>query len=65
MPLTIEVEQEDDGRWIAEVPELPGVLTCGPTRQAAIERVQALCLRVIADRLEHRETVPSTRQTGA
>ena len=65
MPLTIEVEQEDDGRWIAEVPELPGVLTYGQTRQAAIERAQALSLRVIEDRLEHREPVPSTRQAGA
>ena len=58
MPLTIEVEQEEDGRWLAEVPELPGVLTYGPTRQEAIERVQALSLRVIADRLDHREPVP-------
>jgi len=58
VPLTIEVEQEEDGRWLAEVPELPGVLTYGPTRQEAIERVQALSLRVIADRLDHREPVP-------
>ena len=40
MPLTIEVEQEEDGRWLAEVPDLPGVLTYGQTRQEAIERVQ-------------------------
>jgi predicted RNase H-like HicB family nuclease len=58
MPLTIETEQEEDGRWIAEVVELPGVLTYGPTRQEAIEKAQALSLRVMADRLEHGEAVP-------
>ena len=58
MPLTIEVEQEEDGRWLAEVPDLPGVLTYGQTRQEAIERVQALSLRVLADRLDHGEPVP-------
>ena len=58
MPLAIEVEQEDDGRWLAEVPELPGVLTYGQTRQEAIDRVQALSLRVLADRLDHGEPVP-------
>ena len=58
MPLTIEIEQEDDGRWLAEVPGLPGVLTYGQTRQEAIERVQVLTLRVLADRLEHGEAVP-------
>jgi predicted RNase H-like HicB family nuclease len=58
MPLSIEVEQEEDGRWLAEVPELPGVLTYGQTRQEAIDRVQALCLRVLADRLDDGEPVP-------
>jgi predicted RNase H-like HicB family nuclease len=58
MPLTLEVEQEEDGRWLAEVPELPGVLAYGRTRQEAIERTQALCLRVLADRLDHGEPVP-------
>jgi predicted RNase H-like HicB family nuclease len=58
MPLTIEVEQEEDGRWLAEVPELPGALAYGPTRAEAIERVQALALRILADRLEHGEAVP-------
>jgi predicted RNase H-like HicB family nuclease len=58
MPLRIEIEQEDDGRWLAEVPELPGVLTYGQTRQQAIERAQALSLRVLADRLEQGEPVP-------
>src|SRR5262249_12233810 len=58
MPLAIELEQEDDGRWIAEVPDLPGVMTYGATRQEAIERAQVLTLRVLAERLEHGETVP-------
>ena len=58
MPLTIEIEQEEDGRWLAEVSELPGVLTYGQTRQEAIDRVQALSLRVLADRLDHGEPVP-------
>jgi predicted RNase H-like HicB family nuclease len=58
VPLTIEVEQEVDGRWLAEVPELPGVLSYGQTRQEAIDRVQALSLRVLADRLDHGEPVP-------
>jgi predicted RNase H-like HicB family nuclease len=58
MPLTIEVEQEDDGRWLAEVPDIPGVLAYGATREEAIERVQALSLRVLADRLDHGEAVP-------
>ena len=55
MPLTVEVEQEEDGRWIAEVPDLPGVMSYGQTRQEAIDHVQALSLRVLADRLEHGE----------
>jgi predicted RNase H-like HicB family nuclease len=58
MNLTIEVEQEEDGRWLAEVPQLPGVLTYGQTRPEAVTRAQALALRVLADRLEHGEPVP-------
>ncbi len=54
----IELEQEEDGRWIAEVPDLPGVLTYGATRKEAMAAVQALALRVLADRLEHGEAVP-------
>lgn len=53
--LRVEVEFEDDGHWLAEVLELPGVLAYGTTRKDAIERVQALSLRVMADRLEHGE----------
>jgi predicted RNase H-like HicB family nuclease len=55
--LTIDTDQEEDGRWIAEVPSLPGVMAYGQSRQEAVERVQALSLRVIADRLENGEAV--------
>jgi len=58
MPLNIEIERETDGRWLAEVPELPGVMAYGASREEAIQRAQALALRVLADRLEHGETVP-------
>ena len=54
----VEVEREDDGRWLAEVVELPGVLAYGDTEQTALSRVQALALRVVAERLEHGETGP-------
>ena len=52
---TIDLELESDGRWLAEVPDLPGVMCYGPDRDAAVAKVQALALRVIAERLEHRE----------
>jgi len=55
MNLTIETEQEDDGRWVAEVPELAGVLAYGATREEAMAKAQALALRVLAERLEHGE----------
>jgi predicted RNase H-like HicB family nuclease len=51
----IEVEREEDGRWIAEVPDLPGVQTYGQDRGEAVTRVQALALRVLAERLEQGE----------
>lgn len=51
----VETEQETDGRWIAEVPELPGTLAYGHSENEAIARVQALALRVVADRLEQGE----------
>lgn len=56
--LQVEVERENDGRWIAEVVELPGVLAYGDSREEAIERAKALSLRVMADRLEHGEEIP-------
>ena len=55
MTFAIELEREDDGRWLAEVPALSGVLCYGRDRDEAVARVQALALRVIAERLEHRE----------
>lgn len=55
MTFTIELEREEGGRWIAEVPALAGVMCYGGDRDEAIARVQALALRVIAERLEHRE----------
>ena len=55
---SIEAEQEDDGRWIAEVPALPGVMAYGVSRDEALARVKALVLRVLADRLENGEVVP-------
>ena len=57
--MTIEVERETDGRWLAEVVELPGVMIYGPTREEAIARVKVLALRVLADRLEHGESSPA------
>jgi len=59
MTLDIEIEREEDGRWIAEVPELPGVVAYGATEAEARARVQALALRVVADRLEHGEVSPN------
>ena len=55
MTFTVEFEREDDGRWLAEVVELPGVLAYGNSSAEAIANVQALALRAVADRLEHGE----------
>jgi predicted RNase H-like HicB family nuclease len=56
--MKIDIEKEEDGRWIAEVSDLPGVLAYGKTREDAIAKVEALALRVIADRIDHGETIP-------
>jgi predicted RNase H-like HicB family nuclease len=58
MHFTIEHEREEDGRWLAEVPGLPGVLAYGATEQEAMAKAQVLALRVLAERLEHNETEP-------
>lgn len=58
MKLKIDLEKEEDGRWIAEIVELPGVMVYGLTPDEAINRVRALALRVVADRLEHGEQAP-------
>jgi predicted RNase H-like HicB family nuclease len=55
MTFSVETEQETDGRWIAEIVELPGTMTYGDTRDEAVSKVQALALRVVADGLEHGE----------
>ena len=55
MTFTIELEREKDGRWLAEIDALPGVMCYGQDRDEAVAKVQALALRVIAERLEHRE----------
>lgn len=64
MNFRIEIERETDGRWLAEVPDLAGVMTYGQTRDEAIARVQALALRVLAERLEHGETAPDLLQVS-
>ena len=56
---SVQVEQETDGRWIAEIADLPGVMVYGATADEARAKVQALALRVVADRLEHGEEEPS------
>ena len=58
MPLNVETELEDDGRWLAEVPAVPGALAYGSTQAEAVGRAQALALRALADRLEHGEPAP-------
>jgi predicted RNase H-like HicB family nuclease len=61
MNLIVEVAREDDGRWMAEISSLPGVMAYGSSQDEAKARVQALALRVIADRLEHGEEDPSLK----
>jgi len=56
--LTVEFDREEDGRFIAEIPALPGCLVYGATREEALAKVEALALRALADRLEHGEAMP-------
>lgn len=58
MNFTIEFEQETDGRWLAEVPGLPGVLAYGASPEEAMSKAEVLALRVLAERLEHGESKP-------
>ena len=58
----VEIEQETDGRWIAEIPQIPGAMAYGGTRQEAVSRAEALALRVLAERIEHGETSPEIEQ---
>ncbi len=56
--MKIEIDRETDGRWIAEIPDLPGVIAYGINKAEVIAKVEALALRIIADRLDNREAVP-------
>ncbi len=56
--LKVELEREEDGRWIAEVPSLPGVLVYGASREEALAKAEALALRILAERLEAGDPVP-------
>ncbi len=58
MCLKVMLDREEDGRWIAEIADIPGVLVYGQTEDDAITKVKALCLRVLASRLDHGETIP-------
>ncbi len=58
MDFTVEIEQENDGRWLAEVPKLPGVLAYGATSDEAFSKAEVLALRVLAERLENNESRP-------
>ena len=64
MKFTIEHEREEDGRWLAEVPELPGVLAYGATADEAMTKVEVLALRVLAERLECNEARPQAISIG-
>jgi predicted RNase H-like HicB family nuclease len=59
MNFEIEFEQETDGRWIAEIPEIPGVLAYGVTPLQAGAKAKALALRVLADRMENETSIPA------
>ena len=56
--MRIELDREEDGRWLTEIPELPGVMAYGRSQEEALAKVKALALRVMADRLEHGEAIP-------
>lgn len=62
MTFTVEVEQETDGRWIAEIPRIPGAMAYGASRDEAVGRVEALALRVLAERIEQGESSPEIHQ---
>lgn len=62
MRFAVEIEKEKDGRWIAEIPQIPGVMAYGRTRAQAVKRVEALAVRVLAERIEHGEASPLIEQ---
>ena len=59
MDLTVELDREEDGRWLAEVLELPGVMTYGETPETAVSTAEKLAIEVITDRIQHDELPPS------
>jgi predicted RNase H-like HicB family nuclease len=59
-PLRIELESEEDGRWLASVPELPGVMAYGDTQEEAVRKAKAVALQILADMIEHGEQVPAS-----
>jgi predicted RNase H-like HicB family nuclease len=63
--MNVEVDRESDGRWIAEVTDLSGVMVYGATREEAVAKAKALALRVLADRLEHGEDIPDLKEVFA
>ncbi|MGH8095285.1 MAG: type II toxin-antitoxin system HicB family antitoxin [Chthoniobacterales bacterium] len=62
MKFTVEIEQETDGRWIAEIPQIPGAMAYGTSREEAVGRAEALALRVLAERIEQGENSPEIDQ---
>jgi predicted RNase H-like HicB family nuclease len=60
--IKIEIDREEDGRWIAEIPDLPGVMVYGASRDEAISKAEALALRALADRLDHGEEIPELKE---
>tara|TARA_Y100000588_G_scaffold104286_1_gene113729 strand:+ start:1667 stop:1891 length:225 start_codon:yes stop_codon:yes gene_type:complete len=65
MSYHVEIECEDDGRWLGEIADLPGVMAYGESREQALAKTKALALRVLADRLEHGEDVPAMTEVFA
>jgi len=63
--MNVEIDREEDGRWIAEIPELPGVMVYASTQGEAISKAKALALRVMADRLENGEEIPELKEVFA
>jgi predicted RNase H-like HicB family nuclease len=63
--MQIEIEREEDGRWLTEIPGLPGVMAYGQTQAEAVAKVKALALRVMADRLEHGKTIPGLNEAAS
>jgi len=65
MSYQVEIEREEDGRWLGEITDLPGVMAYGDSRDEALTKTKALALRVLADRLEHGEEVPAMTEVFA